>query len=80
MSTQYDYFGKLLTLSQSTGICTEQRIASKRLWPTQITTKMSLLMEHGWAVVMFSFAHCPWLFGPGACAGQQTPTCQGQLP
>jgi len=49
-------------------IFTEQRIASQKLWPTQITTKIFLLMEHGWAVLMFSFAHCPWLlyYGPGA--------------
>ena len=38
----------------------------------KITTKMPLLMEHDWVVLILSFAHYPWLFDPGACAEQPT--------
>ena len=74
-------FQKIKLAFHFTGIGTEKIVACQRVWPMQLATKVSLLLERDWAALKLLLAHCPWLFHAGAhaCAGQEIPTKDSSL-
>ena len=77
-------YSAIISISKNhhfTGIGTEKIVACQRVWPMQLATKVSLLLERDWAALKLLLAHCPWLFHAGAhaCAGQEIPTKDSSL-